>query len=319
MAGPAKVIIITKKAKGHGGHHGGAWKVAYADFVTAMMALFIMLWILSQTDKDVKQKISEYFRTGVFSGAPSALQGGSGLLDKGYLDPTGSQSKELELETLEVTASKVERFLRTQAAGNEELAKLMKDVHVQVTDEGLLIQIVDTKGSMLFDVNSSALKPALVDLLKLLGPMLQRIGNRVQIHGHTDGRKFPAGSPKTNWGLSFERADAARGVLEPMLNPGQLMGVYAHGDSQPTEADPLAPANRRLAILAVNRDAPAPKPKTITVENAAKGPDDHVAGAGAPRPSSAPEANPAPSGSSPAAATSRDAEPPAPKPGPSAR
>ncbi|MDQ2646223.1 MAG: OmpA family protein [Myxococcota bacterium] len=293
MAGPAKVIIITKKAKGHGGHHGGAWKVAYADFVTAMMALFILLWILSQTDKDVKQKISEYFRTGVFSGAPSALQGGSGLLDKGYLDPTGADSKDLELETLEVTARKVEKFLRTQASGNEELAKLMKDVHVQVTDEGLLIQIVDTKGSMLFDVNSSDLKPPLVELLKLLGPMLHRIGNRVQIHGHTDGRKFPPGSPKTNWGLSFERADAARGVLEPLLNPGQLMGVYAHGDSQPTEADPLAPANRRLAILAVNKDQPASKPTTVTVSNEAKSSDDHVAGAGAPRPSS--EAKPTPS------------------------
>jgi chemotaxis protein MotB len=286
MAGPAKVIIITKKAKGHGGHHGGAWKVAYADFVTAMMALFILLWILSQTDKEVKQKLSEYFRSGVFSGAPSALQGGSGLLDKGYLDPTGSESKELELETLEATARRVEKFLRTQATGNEDLAKLMKDVHVQVTDEGLLIQIVDTKGSMLFDVNSSDLKPALVELLKLLGPMLHRIGNRVQIHGHTDGRKFPAGSHKTNWGLSFERADAARGILEPLLNAGQLMGVYAHGDSQPTEADPLAPANRRLAILAVNRDTPIPKPTTITVSNDAKSSDDHVAGAGAARPAS---------------------------------
>jgi chemotaxis protein MotB len=222
----------------------------------------------------------------VFSGAPSALQGGSGLLDKGYLDPTGSESKELELETLEVTARKVEKFLRTQATGNDDLAKLMKDVHVQVTDEGLLIQIVDTKGSMLFDVNSSDLKPALVELLKLIGPMLHRIGNRVQIHGHTDGRKFPAGSHKTNWGLSFERADAARGILEPLLNPGQLMGVYAHGDSQPTEADPLAPANRRLAILAVHRDTPVPKPTTITVSDDAKGSDDHVAGAGAPKPAS---------------------------------
>ncbi|HTV23418.1 MAG TPA: flagellar motor protein MotB, partial [Polyangiaceae bacterium] len=82
MSGP-NVIIIKKKGKGHGGAHGGAWKVAYADFVTAMMALFMVMWLLAQTDKELQKEISEYFRTGVFSGAPSILEGGSGLLDKG--------------------------------------------------------------------------------------------------------------------------------------------------------------------------------------------------------------------------------------------
>jgi chemotaxis protein MotB len=259
-----KVIIITKKAK-HGGSHGGAWKVAYADFVTAMMALFIMLWILSQTDKETKQVLSEYFRSGVFSGAPSAMQGGSGLLDKGYLDTEGG--KDLELETLDMTAAKVDKVLRAQAEGGGELAQLTKDVSVQVTPDGLLIEIVDTKGSMLFDLSSAELKPPLIELLKLLGPILARLQNRIQIHGHTDGRKFPPGSPKTNWNLSFERADRARAILEPVLTPGQIMGVYAHGDSMLNHDDPLAPSNRRLAILAVNReprrvkaDPPAPAP-----------------------------------------------------------
>jgi chemotaxis protein MotB len=246
-----KVIIITKKAK-HGGSHGGAWKVAYADFVTAMMALFIMLWILSQTDKETKQVLSEYFRSGVFSGAPSAMQGGSGLLDKGYLDSEGG--KDLELETLDVTAAKVDKILRAQAEGGGELAQLTKDVSVQVTADGLLIEIVDTKGSMLFDLSSAELKPPLIELLKLLGPILARLQNRIQIHGHTDGRKFPPGSPRTNWNLSFERADRARAILEPVLTPGQIMGVYAHGDSMLNHDDPLAPSNRRLAILAVNRE-----------------------------------------------------------------
>src|SRR5688572_1174462 len=88
MSGP-NVIIIKKKGKGHGGAHGGAWKVAYADFVTAMMALFIVLWLLAQTDKELQKEISEYFRTGVFAGAPSILEGGSGLLDKGFVDVAG--------------------------------------------------------------------------------------------------------------------------------------------------------------------------------------------------------------------------------------
>jgi chemotaxis protein MotB len=257
-----KVIIITKKAK-HGGSHGGAWKVAYADFVTAMMALFIMLWILSQTDKETKQVLSEYFRSGVFSGAPSAMQGGSGLLDKGYLDDDGG--KDIELETLDVTAAKLDKVLRDQAEGGGELAQVTKDVSVQVTPDGLLIEIVDTKGSMLFDLSSAELKPPLIELLKLLGPILARLQNRIQIHGHTDGRKFPPGSPKTNWNLSFERADRARAILEPVLTPGQIMGVYAHGDSMLNDDDPLAPSNRRLAILAINREprrdkADVPKP-----------------------------------------------------------
>ena len=261
MAGQAKVIIITKKVKGHG-HHGGAWKVAYADFVTAMMALFIMLWILSQTDKETKQQLSEFFRTGVFSGAPSAMQGGSGLLDKGYLD-TLSDAKELPLESLDVTAKAMKQVLNAQAEVNDEIAELMKDVSIQMTPEGLLIQIVDTKGSMLFDVSSAELKPPLINLLKLLGPILGRVGNRIQIHGHTDGRKFPPGSANTNWSLSFDRADKARAILEPMLNPGQILGVYAHGDAMLNDPDPLAPSNRRLAILAMSnaaREAATPRP-----------------------------------------------------------
>jgi chemotaxis protein MotB len=104
---------------------------------------------------------------------------------------------------------------------------------------------------MLFDRSSADLKPALNDLLGVLGPILSRLGNKIQIHGHTDGRRFPAGSPKTNWSLSFERGNEARRVLEPLLRPGQIMGVYAHGDSMPASSDPLAPENRRLAILAV--------------------------------------------------------------------
>jgi chemotaxis protein MotB len=292
MAEKAKVIIITKKAKGHG-HHGGAWKVAYADFVTAMMALFIMLWILSQSDKETKQALSEYFRTGVFSGAPSALQGGTGLLDKGYLDTVGD-AKELPLESLDVTAKTVKQVLDAQAAVNGEIAELMKDVSITMTPEGLMIQIVDTKGSMLFDVSSAELKPPLINLLKLLGPILGRVGNRIQIHGHTDGRKFPPGSPNTNWSLSFERADKARAILEPMLKPGQIQGVYAHGDAIPNDPDPLAPNNRRLAILAMQNkpkdDAKPASPATAGAPSAS-GAAAGASGATPPASASAPPVN----------------------------
>jgi chemotaxis protein MotB len=169
---------------------------------------------------------------------------------------------------------------------NGEIAELMKDVSITMTDDGLLIQIVDTKGSMLFDVSSAELKPPLINLLKLLGPILGRVGNRIQIHGHTDGRKFPPGSPNTNWSLSFDRADKARSILEPMLTPGQILGVYAHGDAVPNDPDPLAPNNRRLAILAMQN-----KPKAGTPAPSGAAP------AGAAPSNEAPSASGAPSGS----------------------
>lgn len=292
MAAAGKVIIITKKAKGHG-HHGGAWKVAYADFVTAMMALFIMLWILSQTDKETKQVLSQYFRTGVFSGAPSTMQGGSGLLDKGYLDSDGS-AKQMELESLDVTAAKLDKVLRTQAAGDSALSQLMKDVSVKMTDDGLLITIVDTKGDMIFDLSSAALKPALIELLSVLGPILSRLENKIQVHGHTDGRKFPPGSPKNNWNLSFDRADRARAVLEPLVNPGQIMGVYAHGDAMLVDTDPLSPMNRRLEILAVNREPEKRRKPAAPVGPVASGVAPVPAAVGSTAPAVAPP-KPAPS------------------------
>src|SRR6187549_3471589 len=98
-----------KKVEGGHGHHGGAWKVAYADFVTAMMALFMVLWLVSQTDQTMKQQLSEYFRTGVFAGAPSVMTGGSGVNSNGYVDPTAQEAKQVELLTLTRVANEVDK------------------------------------------------------------------------------------------------------------------------------------------------------------------------------------------------------------------
>jgi chemotaxis protein MotB len=243
------VIIIKKKNKGHGAH-GAAWKVAYADFVTAMMALFMVLWLLSQTDKELQKELSEYFRTGVFSGAPSMLEGGSGLLDKGFVDvqPDAMES------SLQLNAEAVSQAIQGVMAENPDMVGGMKDaVSVSVTPEGLLIAFTDSAEDLLFDLSSSELKEPLVKVLQGITPMLTRIGYRVRIQGHTDARPFPVGSKRSNWSLSFERADQARRILELSGFPeNKLVGVFAHGASAPLDAkDPKAAVNRRLSLLAL--------------------------------------------------------------------
>lgn len=253
--GGPKVIVIKKKAKGHGGGHGGAWKVAYADFVTAMMALFMVMWLLSQTDQETRQKLSEYFRTGMFSGAPSVLNGGSGIQDRAFFDVVGRSSMQPESAAFEQIALAVRARLQRTTDENPELKDLAKHVHVSVTEDGLLITIFDGGRDTVFDSSSSELKPKLIELLEFLAPVLGRLDNQIQLHGHTDARSFPKGSNRSNWQLSFERADAARAVLERSgLRKGQVAGVFAHGDSALLNTkEPFAPENRRLAILAVRR------------------------------------------------------------------
>lgn len=252
--GGTKVIVIKKKAK-HAGHHGGAWKVAYADFVTAMMALFMVLWLLSQTDQSTRAALSEYFRTGLFSGAPSVLNGGSGVQQKAFFDVVGRSSMQPESAAFERVALAVRAQMQRLMAENPALRDAARNVHVAVTEDGLLITILDGGNDLLFDLSSSALKPRLVILLERLAPILGRLENQIQVHGHTDARPFPKDSARTNWQLSFERADAARAVLDRAgLRKGQVSGVFAHGDSALQKPDqPFAPENRRLAILAVRR------------------------------------------------------------------
>jgi len=259
MAGPAsgggpKVIIIKKKG-GHAAHHGGAWKVAYADFVTAMMAFFMVLWLVSQTDQETRTELSDYFRTGVFTGAPSILNGGSGIQSRGYFDVVGSSHTQPEQVNFERVSLAV-RSKISQMIGEDPALREVKDqIKVSVTEEGLLIQILDGGTNLLFESSSAELKPKLVDLLERIAPVLARLSNQIQVHGHTDARPFPAGSNRSNWQLSFERADRARAILERSgLRSGQVSGVFAHGATALMKPDePFAAENRRLSILAVRR------------------------------------------------------------------
>ena len=263
MADEQKPRIVFKRKGGHGAHHGGAWKVAYADFVTAMMALFMVLWLLTQADLKLRQQIAQYFR------APGILQGGA--IINGEMNEAKSREPKVvsldltivqgdsEDELLRTQAKQLEQSIETAARQDPELAAIKDQVIIQVTDAGLSIQVVDKEKKMLFDLSSAELKPAVVHLLENVAALLGQMSNPIQVGGHTDARPYPPGATMTNWELSFRRADNARRVLEAHgARPGQVSRVMAYADSEPlVPADPLADENRRLSILAA-RQGPVP-------------------------------------------------------------
>jgi chemotaxis protein MotB len=263
MSDEPRVRIIKKKG-GHGAHHGGAWKVAYADFVTAMMALFMVLWLLTQADLKLRQNIAQYFRS------PGVLQGGA-VITPEHNEAKSREPKVVSLDVTIIQGDAEEQLLQNQAKeiedaikrGAEEdpaLAELKDQVIVQVTDAGLSIQVVDKSRLMLFDLSSADLKPQVVELLKRVGNILGNLPNAVIVGGHTDSRPYPPNAPMTNWELAFRRADNARRILESNgLRRGQVKQVLSFADSEPIVLDnPLADENRRLSILAQRRSAPPP-------------------------------------------------------------
>jgi chemotaxis protein MotB len=251
--GGTKVIIIKKKNK-HAGHHGGAWKVAYADFVTAMMALFIVLWLLTQSDQASKEKIAQYFRTGMLPGGTLTIGTPAGSNPPVAINifPSGSVGGPSTGQPEKELAHDIELLLNG-AKDDPELTAVSGHVRVRVTNDGTLIELVDGGDGFLFPVGNSGLKPAAIKLLERLAPLLAKIRNKVEIHGHTDGRPFDTGAKKSNWDLSFERANEARRVLETNGVPsGKIIAVQAHADSQLlNRKDPFAPENRRLSLLIV--------------------------------------------------------------------
>jgi chemotaxis protein MotB len=290
-----KVIIIKKKAK-HAGHHGGAWKVAYADFVTAMMALFIVLWLLTQTDQSSKATISQYFRTGTLPGGTLMLGTPAGsnppvpinIFESGS---TGGASPDASLDAL----SKSIKNMLNKTSNDPELKGMLEHIAIRDTPEGTLIELIDGSDNFLFPVASSDLKPGAVQFLSKLAPLLGKLKNKLEIHGHTDARPFEKGAKKTNWELSFERADEARRVLQQNGVPaGRVTAVQAHADSQPyNKADPFAPENRRLSILIVRRGRPKPPPPAAASGGPAERPAVEPAAPPRPIPENPPAAEPA--------------------------
>jgi chemotaxis protein MotB len=256
---PTEPRIIKKKKVQGGGAHGGAWKVAYADFVTAMMALFIVLWIMSQS-QSIRQNVAQYFKN------PGLLPGANGLMetsDMGGEIPTPGHSQELQLPTpikpdLAVERSSLEeakKRITEVIAQLPELSRLKDQVALEITEDGLRIELLDKENSHFFDLGSANLKPETQELLKLIAQEVGKLPNHITVEGHTDSRPYGTKS-YTNWELSADRANAAQRLMEDDgIRPGQVTSVKGCADRQlRNPADPLDFQNRRVTILVGYQD-----------------------------------------------------------------
>ena len=253
-------IILIKRKVGHGGHHGGAWKVAYADFVTAMMSLFIVLWLMSSTPKPVQEQIAGYFND-----------------PKGTAAKKGSEGKPIPKEVKEIKESKDTKNL--DELKNELLQaihdigllnKLKRQIEISLTEEGLRIELVEDEKGTFFQSGSAQPTPALQQILKVLSERLKTVPNRISIEGHTDAHPYTNQTAYGNWELSTDRANVARrDMQEDGVRPDQVSQVRGFADQQLHFPDkPLDPANRRVSLVVLNLPAAATaKPKTIAAEN----------------------------------------------------
>jgi chemotaxis protein MotB len=251
------IIIKKKKVVGGHGHHGGSWKVAYADFVTAMMAFFMVLWIMGMSEES-KSSIQGYFHDPVafmktsplsknvitISASPTSNSKKSVSSGKGLGDHSGLSTTEYD------EGSGVKEEIKKQLEGIPNIEKLLKNVEVVSTKEGLRIELLENKGNMFFESGSAKMKPEGKEIVKKLIPVLKNTGRYMVIEGHTD-RKPYAGILYTNWELSNERAGALRLQLALFgIPPDRFRGVRAYADTQLRyPGRPFDPRNRRVTIL----------------------------------------------------------------------
>jgi len=269
-------IIVKRIKKSGGGHHGGAWKIAYADFVTAMMAFFLLMWLLGSTTKGDLAGIAEYFKTPL----KVAMQGGSGsgdsssVLQGGGTDLTRRSGQvrkgetPLERKTYDLKAAKValeqEEGMRLKALktrieavieANPLLKKYKHQLLLDITSEGLRIQIVDEQNRPMFASAKAELQPYTRDILHVIGIVLNEVPNRIGLSGHTDSTPYMSDAGYSNWELSADRANASRrelvigGMSDAKILRVVGLAAAAHLDRQ----DPFNPINRRISIIVMNK------------------------------------------------------------------
>jgi chemotaxis protein MotB len=280
------VIIIKKKKGGHAAHHGGAWKVAYADFVTAMMAFFLVMWLVAQS-KDVKANIAGYFRDpGLFD-----YQKSNGLLPSGGApgvspgkpsDPGSKPDQAAVLKERDVLAQAADH-IREGLVKVPEFKTLRDQIEFTVTTEGLRIELVERSGSSFFDSGSAILRGESMRMLNVIAVELGKLTNDVVLEGHTDSHKYSSGDGYGNWELSSDRANAARRVMVGHgLGPAQLRTVRGFADTQLHYAqDPFDPRNRRISIVVRSQAAASLESAAkASLENSVKTSLEHDAKAG---------------------------------------
>ncbi len=272
----AKSTIVVKRIKkgGHGGH-GAAWKIAYADFVTAMMAFFLLMWLLGSTTSGDLKGIADYFQSPLkiaLSGgsgagdATSLIQGGgpnlsqsAGQVKNGNNDTTKKNPHQMRRELAKIENERMQKLKeRVDAAilSNAKLAEFRHQVRVEVTPDGLRIQIVDDFNRPMFELGSSAVQPYMREILRSIGEVLNDVDSRVALAGHTDAAQYAGGERGySNWELSAERANASRRELVAGgLGRDRVVRVVGLASSNLLDkSDPRSPLNRRIAIIVLNK------------------------------------------------------------------
>ncbi|HUX46114.1 MAG TPA: flagellar motor protein MotB [Terracidiphilus sp.] len=251
--GRPQPIIVIKKKSGHGGHHGGAWKVAYADFVTAMMSLFIVLWLMNSSVQ-VKRAVAGYFN----DPRGTATQMGTTMSGTGQIIAAADGSD------LQALKEKLELEIQAQ----KDLRKLRKQIQITITSEGLRIEMLEDKNGTFYESGSPQLSPRGQELLALLATELKTLPNKLLIEGHTDAAQYHRGADYSNWELSADRANAARRIMQQHgVRANQVTQVRAYADQMLRDiANPYDPSNRRISILVKNQDAPLPGLKGAVVD-----------------------------------------------------
>jgi len=283
MAGDAKKlqpIIVKKIKKGGHGHHGGAWKIAYADFVTAMMAFFLLMWLLGSTTEGDKKGIADYFSTPL---KLALLASGSGAGDASHVIKGGGQDLsratgqvkrgdiEAQRTTVNLHALKQEQVraeiarledlkkkVEQKIAENSKLAPMASQLRLDMTRDGLRIQIADEQNRPMFSSGSAVVQPYMRELLREIGQVLTQVPNPLTLEGHTDAQPFSAGERGySNWELSADRANASRRELvSGGLTDDRVVRVQGLASSILLDVqNPNSASNRRISIIVMNRDA----------------------------------------------------------------
>lgn len=240
------IRIVRKKKRDHGGHHGGAWKVAYADFVTAMMALFIVLWIVGQS-KNIKSSISNYFKDpGAFfdNTKGGGMFQGTDVVAEKIIDEEQMKREKQKLEEMAQTILK-------EIENQPQLKELAGQIEMEIVKEGLRIELLETSRSFFFDIGTSSLKAEAVRVLTTIAEKVALLPNHIIIEGHTDSRPYSRKDGYTNFELSADRANSARRMLvRHGVGESQIDEVRGYADKKLRNTkDPYDVTNRRISII----------------------------------------------------------------------